>query len=178
MAVGDSITVQITPLLEAAAAGDFTLEVAAVPGATVGEMVDDAATAAAAGPSVLVVNLGTNDVIRGVPPEQSASDLERLLDQFDGVRCVVLVTVNENMTSPTEGFLADRAVATNAALGEVAARRGAIVVDWNAILDAQGALPGAPDMLFDTIHVTPDGAEVLTAAYVDAVTTGCAESGR
>ncbi len=176
-AVGDSITVQLTPYLEGAAEGEFALEVAAVSGATVGEMVDDAAVVAATGPSVLVVNLGSNDVIRGVPPEQSAADLERLLNQFSGVRCLVLVTVNENMFSYTEGFLTDRAVATNAALAEVGARRGAVVVDWNAILDAQRALPDTPDMLLDTIHVTPYGAEVLTAAYVDAVTTGCSSDG-
>ena len=175
--IGDSISAQITPFLTAAAEGNFTLEIAAVPGATVGEMVDDAATVAGASPSTLVVNLGSNDVLRGVPPAQSAADLERLLDQFTGVRCLVLVTVNETMFSDAEGYLADRAVATNAALGEVAARRGAVVVDWNAILAGQRATEGAPDMLFDTVHVTGYGAEVLTDAYLDAVANGCSADG-
>jgi len=174
--VGDSITVQLTPFLEQAADGEFSLELAAVSGATVGDMVDDAAVVAAAGPDVLVVNLGSNDVIQGVPPERSAADLERLLAQFSGVRCLVLVTVNEAMFSDAEGFLTDRAVATNTALGEVAARRGAVVVDWNELLATQRALPGTPDMLLDTVHVTDFGAEVLTAAYLDAITGACAPS--
>lgn len=171
--VGDSISVQLTPYLTEAAEGDFSIGIAAVSGATVGEMVDDAATLADSSPSILIVNLGSNDVIRGVPPEQSAADLERLLDQFTGVRCLVVVRVNENMFSYEEGYLTERAVATNAALAEVAARRGAVVIDWNAILDAERATPGTPDMLLDTIHVTGYGAEVLTSAYLDAVTDDC-----
>ena len=171
--VGDSISVQLTPYLTEAAEGDFSIGIAAVSGATVGEMVDDAATLADSSPSILIVNLGSNDVIRGVPPEQSAADLERLLDQFTGVRCLVVVRVNENMFSYEEGYLTERAVATNAALAEVAARRGAVVIDWNAILDAERATPGTPDMLLDTIHVTGYGAEVLTTAYLDAVTDDC-----
>ena len=171
--VGDSISVQLTPYLTEAAEGDFSIGIAAVSGATVGEMVDDAATLADSSPSILIVNLGSNDVIRGVPPEQSAADLERLLDQFTGVRCLVVVRVNENMFSYEKGYLTERAVATNAALAEVAARRGAVVIDWNAILDAERATPGTPDMLLDTIHVTGYGAEVLTTAYLDAVTDDC-----
>lgn len=177
-AVGDSITVQLTPYLEAAADGKFSVAIAAVSGATIADMVDDAAAVAAKSPPVLVVNLGSNDVIQAVPPEQSAADLERLLNQFDGVECLVLVRVNENMFSYVEGFLTERAVATNAALAEVAARRGAVVIDWNQILDTQRATAGTPDMLLDTIHVTPYGADVLTAAYLDAVDNGCSAGGR
>ena len=172
-AVGDSITVQITETLESRARGRFSLEVAAVSGATIGDMVDEAATVAEARPSVLVVNLGSNDVIRGVPPEQSAADLDRLLDQFTGLGCLVIVTVNETMVSPAEGPLTDRAVATNAAIAEVAARRGAVVVDWNAILASERATPGTPDLLLDTIHVTGFGVEVLTGAYLEAVESAC-----
>lgn len=175
--VGDSISVQLTPYLTDAAEGDFSIEIAAVSGATVGDMVDDAAKVASASPSILIVNLGSNDVIQGVPPEQSAADLDRLLNQFTGVRCLVVVRVNENMFSYDEGYLTERAVATNAALAEVAARRGAVVVDWNAILDAQRATPGTPDMLLDTIHVTGYGAEVLRDAYLDAIANGCSADG-
>lgn len=176
-AVGDSISVQLAPFLEAAAAGDFSLQIAAVSGATIGDMVDDAASVAASRPSVLVVNLGSNDVIKGVPPEQSVADMERLLDQFDDLGCLVMVTVNEYMFSYAEGYLTDRAVATNAALADVAARRGAVVVDWNAILDAQRATPGTPEMLVDTVHLSGYGAEVLRDAYLDAIATGCSADG-
>lgn len=172
--VGDSITVQLTPFIESASDGRFDVEIAAVSGATIGEMIDDARAVADTRPPVVVVNLGSNDVIRNVPPEQSAADLERLVDQFGGVRCLVLVTVNENMVSYTEGLLGDRAAATNAALAEVAERRGAVVIDWNDVLATQRQTPDAPDMLIDTVHLSGYGADVLTLAYLDAIANRCA----
>jgi len=171
--VGDSITVQLEPYLDSATNRYLDLSVAAVSGATIGDMVDDAARVAASRPPALIVNLGSNDVVRNVPPEQSVADLERLLDQFEGVRCLVLVTVNENMFSYDEGYLTERAAITNAALAGVAARRGAVVIDWNDILTTQRQTPGTPDMLLDTVHVTVYGAQVLSAAYLDAVERNC-----
>jgi lysophospholipase L1-like esterase len=69
--------------------------------------------------------------------------------------------------------LADRVRATNAALAEVADRRGVRVVDWTAHLAAAGAVPGTPDLLIDTVHLSDAGIDNLAGLYLDTLADGC-----
>lgn len=171
--IGDSITDQLVPGIEDGFAGQDNIDVRAVPGATIGDMLDDAARMARTAPRILIVNLGTNDVLRGVAPEQSAADFTTLLDTYRTVECVVLVSVHENMFTYDEGYLTERARATNAALAEVAAARGVTVVDWTAAIAEAQASPGSPDVLIDTIHLSLDGMLLLQDIYADAITDTC-----
>ena len=171
--IGDSITWQSSEPINDALGDRWRLDVRAVPGATMGDMVDVAGDMARLSPDQLVVNLGTNDASRKLPPEQSAADFERLLDQFSSVRCVHLVTVFDYMFTYADGFLTQWSQATNAALAEVAMRRGVEVIDWTAVVFAEQVVPGSPDMLVDTVHPTPAGVEVLVDLYGDALDRGC-----
>jgi lysophospholipase L1-like esterase len=171
--IGDSITDQVAPDIGDGFAGQDVVEVRAVPGATIRDMLGEAARMSRGTPGILVVNLGTNDVLRGVPPERSAADLETMLDTFPSAECVVLISVHEYMFSFTEGFLTERAAATNAALAEVAAERGVTVVDWTAAIATAQSDPDAPDVLIDTIHLSTAGVDLLEGIYADAITDTC-----
>lgn len=174
--IGDSITWQSSGPINDELGDRWRLDVRGVPGATIADMVDTAGDMADTSPQQVVVNLGTNDAARGVPPEQSAADLERLLDQFAGTRCIHLVTVHNNIFDYGEGFISERALATNVALLDVAERRGVHVIDWNQILTERLAVPGSPGLLADTVHPTPAGVEVLVDVYGDALANGCPPS--
>lgn len=175
--IGDSITWQSSGPIDDALGDRWRPDVRAVPGATIGDMVDVAGDMARGAPLQLLVNLGTNDAAGKLPPEQSAADFERLLDQFDTVRCVHLVTVYDYMFTYADGFLTPWSQVTNAALADVAVRRGVDVINWTAVVTAQQAVPGSPDMLVDTIHPTPAGVDVLVDTYAEAFERGCPELG-
>lgn len=171
--LGDSITFQATTALEDRVPDTWRSDVRATSGATIADMAAQAARMGAEQPEAVIVNLGTNDVMQAFPPEKSAADLDLLLDQLGDPSCVVLVTVHENIVTEQDGVLADRVRATNAALAEVADRRGVRVVDWTAHLAAAGAVPGTPDLLIDTVHLSDAGIDNLVGLYLDTLADGC-----
>ena len=175
--LGDSITFQATTALEQQVSDAWRVDVRATPGATIADMAAQAARMGAERPQAVIVNLGTNDVVQGLPPEKSASDLELVLDQLGDPTCVVLVTVHENIVTEGDGLLTDRVRATNAALAEVADRRGVRVVDWTAHLAAAGAVAGTPDLLIDTVHLSPAGIDSLMDLYLDTLADDCGPTG-
>lgn len=171
--IGDSITWQASSPLASTVGRKFAVDVRAVPGASIADMVERASRMGRRAPEQLVVNLGTNDVVRNVPAAQSAADLEVLLDQFPTVKCIHVVTVHDQMFNLIDGvYYTDRSQATNRALETVAAQRGASVINWNAAL-AMAAASGTPDLLSDTVHLTGDGIALLVSLYDDALTRGC-----
>jgi lysophospholipase L1-like esterase len=171
--LGDSITFQATTALEDRVPDTWRADVRATSGATIVDMAAQAARMGAEQPEAVIVNLGTNDVMQAFLPEKSAADLDLLLDQLGDPSCVVLVTVHENIVTEQDGVLADRVRATNAALAEVADRRGVRVVDWTAHLAAAGAVPGTPDLLIDTVHLSDAGIDNLAGLYLDTLADGC-----
>jgi lysophospholipase L1-like esterase len=174
--IGDSITWQSSGPINDQLGDQWRVDVRGVPRATIGDMVAEASDMAARSPQQVVVNLGTNDVVGKVPPEQSAADLTALLDQFTGVECIHLVTVHDYIFNYDDGFVTQWSQATNEALGDVARRRGVNIIDWNTILAFRLAVPGSPDLLVDTVHPTPAGIDVLVDVYADALATGCPTS--
>jgi lysophospholipase L1-like esterase len=171
--IGDSITWQSAGPINDTLGDQWRPDVRGVPGATIGDMVEVAGSMAKRSPQQVVVNLGTNDVTRQIPAEQSAADMERLLDQFTGVDCVHLVTVFDYMVSFDAGLVTEWSQATNQALADVAQRRGVNVIDWNAVLAERQAVPGSPALLVDTVHPTPAGVDVLVEVYAQALANGC-----
>jgi lysophospholipase L1-like esterase len=171
--IGDSITWGAASRIDPVLGRQWRVDVRAVPGATIGDMVETAGWMGRRAPQQLVVNLGSNDVMKGVPIEQSVADFEQLLDQFPTVSCVHLVTINNAMYNQVEGYYyTEGSLATNAALAEAASRRGVDIVDWNkALADAEAS--GGPPMLIDTVHPTDAGVELLVSLYGEALEQGC-----
>ena len=117
----------------------------AVPGATTADML------AGVEPTdwtadVLVVMAGTNDLVRGLPWEQSAADIEGVVAAA-GAPTVVVVAIapNDPRAAARNGY--------NAALADLASRNGWTYLDPWGEVDAGGAFtPGASP---DGVHPTP-----------------------
>lgn len=108
-------------------------------------------------PDVLVVQLGTNDAIRGVPTSDSLAALDALIGRFPGA-CVVGLTVTE-LGDPA-GYHRDLAGALNAGI------RARV----DQVLDVARGVEQDPSVLeADGIHLDPSIWAPLAAAIADTV---------
>lgn len=171
--LGDSITDQSRERLHDGLGESYRIDVRATPGVEISEMVDEARLTMRRPPDQVIVNLGTNDVLNELPPEDSATVLEVLLDQLDEVPCVHLVTINELMVSLEDEGLGQRAASLNEHIRRIAEERGYEVIDWTAALEGATDEPGAEGLLTDTVHLTDEGERLLVNVYEDAVSSGC-----
>jgi len=110
---------------------------------------------------VLVILAGTNDLAFGVPFDESAANLDRVVDTV-GIDDVLIVSI------PPMDAYPDGADAMNERLDELAADRGWRFVDASAGLRT---LDGrfAEGMSSDGLHPSEEGARVLGAAIADAL---------
>ena len=160
--LGDSITVVSNDQIKDALGRDYHPDIAAVLGITAGEMVPAAQTAAQKNPEQVVIELGSNDVLKKDPLDQAAQHLRDLVAQFPKAKCVHLVTINSHMTDAGKP-VAPRAGLLNAAIVQIKASDPRIdLIDWNgAVSDAMAAHGGKETLTSDTVHPNGDGAKVL-----------------
>ena len=105
---------------------------------------------------VLVVLAGTNDIAFGIPFDESAANLDRIIDAV-GIEDVVVVSIPPMAASP------DVAEAYNVRLDDLAGDRGWRFVDASAGLrTADGSY--VDGMSSDGLHPSVDGARVLGEA--------------
>ena len=171
--VGDSITALGEPVLEAQLGSDHDLSVDGDFGARIADRLPAIEDVAAGRPDQVVVNLGTNDAVAGTPVDRVALAIEEVLSTLEGVECVHVVTVAEQL-SDRGTSVAGQAALVNDILAQAAGRHpNAHVVDWGA---AQGAAAVRRDdpmaLLSDGVHPDAEGQEVLAEAYERAV-AGC-----
>ncbi|MFN8050512.1 MAG: SGNH/GDSL hydrolase family protein [Acidimicrobiales bacterium] len=163
---GDSLTLLVTPGVVKAAGSDFDVTSTATWGLRIDEELDPAAKVAGSDPDQVVVNLGTNNVLQRHDTTASIEDLKALVDTFTDVRCVHLVTINEQINRLGEDFHSE-AAAINSAIREIAARRlDTDVIDWNQIV-----IDHAADNIMseDTVHPNAAGVALLADAYLTAI---------
>lgn len=164
--IGDSLTLLVVDQVAAKAKPDHEVTADATWGRRIDEQLDIARKIASEDPQQVVINLGTNNVLQRHDPTASVEDLSTLLDVLDDVRCVHLVTVNENIRRLGADYSAE-AKAINDGIRTLAERQLNIdIVDWNEIVTAH---LGEPILDADTVHPTPAGVELLADAYVDAI---------
>lgn len=172
-AVGDSITDADSPDFAAGDLGDasWTRYVVDDGCAFAGGWAEWGATTAlmaeSVGPvdaDVLVVLAGTNDVAFGIPFDDSAANLDRIVDVV-GIEDVVVVSI------PPMDALPAGAEAYNERLEGLAAERGWRFVDASAGLrTADGRF--AEGMGSDALHPSVEGAGLLGAAIAAALREG------
>ena len=122
-------------------------------GATTAMMADSVGPIEA---DVLVVLAGTNDVAFGIPFDESAANLDRIVDAV-GIEDVVIVSI-----PPMDAF-PDGVESYNVRLDDLAGDRGWRFVDASAGLrTADGSYRDG--MSFDGLHPSADGARVLGEA--------------
>ena len=113
---------------------------------------------------VLVVLAGTNDIAFGIPFDESAANLDRIIDAV-GIEDVVVVSIPPMAASP------DVAEAYNERLDDLAGDRGWRFVDASAGLrTADGRFRDG--MSFDGLHPSVDGAQVLGEAIAAGLREG------
>ncbi len=164
--VGDSITFMTKDQL--AAGSDDQWDVAAMPGATAEQMQGSAAELATRPHDQAIVNLGTNDALRGVPLETTTASLQAIVDAFAGVECVHLVTITEQL--PDEDRPAPQAAAAiNEWIRQLDDQRDDVhVIDWQAETEGDGV-----ELLeADHVHPNAEGSERLVGMVRDAA-GGC-----
>jgi lysophospholipase L1-like esterase len=115
-----------------------------------------------AGPDVLVIMAGNNDVDASVPFHDVAENLVAIAGRVHARR-VVLSTI------APEDEVANAVTAFNTRLPDLAARQGWQFVDpMGSVGDGSGHY--APGMSEDGVHPTEDGARLIGAALHDALT--------
>lgn len=163
--VGDSLTMLVAEPV-AAAAPDLDIRRDADWGLRIDQEIASASEEATKDPDQVIINLGTNNVLQGHDPVASAQDLTTIVDEFDDVPCVHLVTINERMNRLGQDTSA-AAASLNAQIRSLAETRPNVdLIDWNQI-----ALDRAAEGLMDpdTVHPNSAGIAVLTEAYLAAI---------
>ncbi|SHN85038.1 Lysophospholipase L1 [Geodermatophilus obscurus] len=162
VAVGDSITAGATdpsqPLVEDRVQGDASWLPAAeqasgvdlvggwaVPGATTADMLAGVEPTDWTADAVVVM-AGTNDLVRGVPWQESAAAIQGVVAATGApTALVVAIAPNDLRPAARNGF--------NAALAELAGRNGWTYLDPWTEVDAGGAFP--PGASPDGVHPAP-----------------------
>ncbi|MCC6226655.1 MAG: SGNH/GDSL hydrolase family protein [Microthrixaceae bacterium] len=167
--LGDSITAIGERQLIETAGSKFQLEVRATFGARGGEQLAAASELAAKKPEQVVINLGTNDVLKGVPPEETIASLEQMAAMFTSAKCIHFVTVNTRLQQADHRPRAE-AIAMNERILDLAKRTGkGDVIRWDHLVD-EATNPQQPlGLTDDGVHPTPLGQRELAYAMVDAL---------
>lgn len=156
VAMGDSLVWGAMPELRARLGTAHRISIRGVSLSRLGEHRDAADAYAAAGPTHVVIDLGSNDAQLGWPIADTEADLADLVGRFASVPCLHLTTVNTNR--PGDPVFEERAEAVNDLIRAVVAERpGARLIDWDAEVEA------AADPLVllqsDHLHRTDTGDE-------------------
>lgn len=165
--VGDSITDLMRGDLEHRFRVDDE-HLKAVPGKTLSDMSQAAQELGQLPAKQAVVNLGTNDALKGTPADQASAQLLHVLGSYPNATCVHAVTINERMITTNGINTGQLAANLNTTIRQWAAQDPARhkVVDWAAIVvdyDNAGKPEGA--LTFDTVHPTDLGKQKLIDAY-------------
>lgn len=168
--IGDSITDVTASVFHEKLDGEHQLEVRAIGGKEVAEMMPAADELAPTAPDQVVINLGTNDVIHGKDMTAAATSLGAMTAKFAGNRCIHLVTINEGFFSTEGKDLTTPARQLNQAIRQLAQANGYRIVDW-ADIAAKYAAAGEPNghLTSDTIHPEAAGRQLLADAVRESV---------
>lgn len=112
-------------------------------------------------PALVVISLGGNDMLRGLPPEQTRKNLDEMLTRLDQRKVPVLLM--GMLSAPNWG--ADHAKAFNAIYPDLAKKHGDGLVPFflQAVIDKPQLIQA------DRIHPTAEGIEAMVGATVEDV---------
>jgi hypothetical protein len=160
--IGDSITFLSEGAIHAALDSDHDVVVNGIPGIKVAGQLAAARQAALERPDVVVINLGTNDVLSQREPADVTHDLQATASEFGPTSCVVFVNLT---TLVSNADFEQRATAVNRWIsGQFH------VADWNSVVTEAGPLA---NVTTDTVHPTEHGQALLAQLIrqqVDACT--------
>ena len=112
-------------------------------------------------PALVIISLGGNDMLRGLPPTQTRANLDQLLIKLAARK--IPVVIMGMLSAPNWG--ADHATAFNAIYPDLAKKHGATLVPF--FLEA---VIGKPQLIQgDRIHPTAGGIDEMVGATVEVV---------
>jgi lysophospholipase L1-like esterase len=169
--IGDSIThlAQDEVARREGTRYDFTIR--ATNEATSARMLAEAEALGNRQPRQLIINLGTNDINKDIPEEETVANVRAIADLFDSTDCIHIVTLNEHIVSYERPILARRAEDMNVRFQQLIEEDGDFeMIDWNLEIERYIAT-GQPEgpLLFDTVHPTEVGQRVLADLYTEAL---------
>ena len=176
--LGDSITTLDETDIRTQLGDEFSFTISGNFGKTVAEVLPEAEIVATRPHDQLIINLGTNDVLQGLPVADSMKSLEQMIAMYDTSRCIFLVNINEHMVDQRTGkSVSDQAKQFNRSLSDLAKTDGRIsIIDWNSTAATQlnGANPPYSDLTSDSIHPTQEGDTLLNELYRKSL-EGCGQ---
>jgi lysophospholipase L1-like esterase len=176
--LGDSITTLDETDIRTQLGEEFSFTISGNFGKTVAEVLPEAEVVATRSHDQLIINLGTNDVLQGLPVADSMKSLEQMIAMYDSSRCVFLVNINEHMIDQRTGkSVSDQAKQFNRSLADLAKTDGRIsIIDWNSTAETQlnDANPPYSDLTSDSIHPTQEGDRLLNELYRQSL-EGCGQ---
>jgi lysophospholipase L1-like esterase len=168
--VGDSITAlsdQWYGRLDPALADTYAYNVAATTGMRIDQMQPELDRLLTAWPDDVVINLGTNDMTQSWPTWEQSFDA--MWAAVADESCVVYVTLRTHVSWPVGAQINAKIAATAAANPNVR------IYDWetdiNAAIAALQADTSLPPPMYDPVHPTPAGSEILAAGIRGALDT-------
>lgn len=168
--VGDSITFVTTGKLFEEFEGNYDVIGDARLGARLSDMMPTAKELAAQSPRQVIIDLGTNDVLRDTPIEEAAATLREMVGLFESAKCIHVVNINTRMTSDGQP-VPEPARALNEHIEAIAAEDGRIdIIDWDGMVAASATdeFP-AGTYIADTVHPSEEGQRALAGAMADAL---------
>ncbi len=167
--VGDSITVFAANSVKQDLGGSTRLHIDAKMGKRIDEMLPALKQEVAEHPRVVVVNLGTNDVLQAQTHPNWQPAFVRMVGMLAKVPCVGITTISTMVDGPTA--VPSVANDINAAiLSATASHSNFHILDWNGAVHA----PGGTALLWpDHIHPTGAGSLRLAAMIDGLVHHGC-----
>lgn len=158
--VGDSITYLSTPQIEHTLGAEYHVDVQAVPGKRIVQMLPALRTALKGHPFAVIENLGTNDAIQARAGYDWKKYWNELIATTRNTHCVVLTTINKAADYYGAGTIG---AAINADITSLVAKdpQKYKEVDWNDFLLRRIPTNLATYISGDLIHPLPAGRQVI-----------------
>ena len=106
-------------------------------------------------PRIVLITLGGNDLMQGVPPEEALANLERMVDTIHG-RGALVVVGGISLPLVDQGY--------GEVYGELRRRTGCLVIE-----NVLEGIIGRPNLMSDRIHPNGEGYRVMAERFHDAV---------
>jgi phospholipase/lecithinase/hemolysin len=167
--VGDSITAIGEQQLKISAGNDYVIDASAEFGATVAGQMPAAGQLAATGPEQVIINLGTNDALQGVPLDQTMASLKQMVALFPDAKCIHFVTVDEGLDQGGNKPTAAVKAFNKALLAYADDLDRGDVVRWDEIAHGNLREARSDPLTTDGVHPGAEGQRKLADAEVHAL---------
>jgi lysophospholipase L1-like esterase len=160
--VGDSITALSRPQIEHTLGASYDVDVQAIAGKRIVQMLPALRTALKSDPFAVVENLGTNDAIQARAGYDWKKSWNELISTTRNVPCVVLTTIGAGADAYGAGTIG---TVINTDIASLVARdpQKYKEVDWYGFLKSHASSDWRTYLAADLLHPLPPGRQVIAS---------------